>query len=120
MSTFNKGEVLTAAALNALADSIPAATAAVPLIDGVAALGTDAGWARGDHVHPASPGAPTYIFIQAIPAAAWTINHGLGEFPSVAVIDSTGAQVEGDVSYVSGDQIVLSFTGAFSGTAYLN
>jgi hypothetical protein len=77
-------------------------------------------YATGAQITALVPSTTTYVFNQASPLAVWTINHGLGEFPSVAVIDSTGAMVEGDVSYVSSEQIVLSFTGAFSGTAYLN
>lgn len=62
----------------------------------------------------------TYTHSQGVPAATWTINHNLNRFPSVTITDSTGLMVEGDVYYPSGVQIVLYFSAAFSGTAFLN
>jgi hypothetical protein len=93
----------------------------LPLVDGLVALvGVSAQLARADHVHPLPPGLATYIFTQATPAALWTINHDLGKFPSVDVIDSTGLEVEGDVKWITSNQITLTFAAAFSGSAYLN
>ena len=34
------------------AASVPVATTITPKVDGTAAIGTDTGWAKGDHVHP--------------------------------------------------------------------
>lgn len=65
-------------------------------------------------------GGTTYIFHQDTPAATWTITHNLGTYPSVTVIDSGGSEVLGSPNYVSGNQVVLTFSAAFSGTAYLN
>lgn len=62
----------------------------------------------------------SFLFVQAMPSATWTINHPFGTYPSVVVIDSSGAMVEGDINYVSTSQIVLEFVGAFSGSAYFN
>lgn len=62
----------------------------------------------------------TVIFVQNTPLSLWTINHGLGAFPSVTVVDSGGNSVVGSVHYVSDDQITIGFSAAFSGTAYLN
>jgi len=58
--------------------------------------------------------------IAVVGGATWTINHDFGTFPSVVVIDSSGAMVEGDINYISTSQIVLEFVGAFSGSAYFN
>lgn len=66
-------------------------------------------------------GSRTYIHNQGVPALVWTITHDLvGKFPSVSVIDSSGAQVIGEVRYVGTNQVVLSFEWEFSGKAYLN
>lgn len=62
----------------------------------------------------------TYIYEQPSASAVWTINHNLGKHPSVTVVDSAGTVVVGDVQYTSNDQIICTFTGAFSGMAYLN
>lgn len=71
---------------------------------------------------PTGPPGPTFAYVhdQAVPAAVWTINHNLNGFPNVTVIDSAGTQVEGDVAYVSANQIVATFAAAFSGKAYLS
>ncbi|HEY6416766.1 MAG TPA: hypothetical protein VIX41_11025 [Acidimicrobiales bacterium] len=65
------------------------------------------------------PGA-AYIFNQGVASTVWTIDHPLDFFPNVTVIDSAGTQVEGDVHYVDADTISITFTAAFSGTAYLS
>lgn len=63
--------------------------------------------------------ATDYTHTQATPAAVWTIAHPLAFNPNITVIDSAGSVVEGDVAYQPG-QVVLTFSGAFSGTAYLS
>jgi hypothetical protein len=70
-------------------------------------------------VGPASTGQ-TYTHSQSIPSETWTINHNLGQFPSVTVVDSAGTEVIGGVTYQNSNTIVLSFTAAFAGKAYLN
>jgi tetrahydromethanopterin S-methyltransferase subunit D len=76
--------------------------------------------ASGAQIAGLASAASTYTFNQATPLAVWTITHGLGRFPSVVVVDSSGSTVEGDVVYNSSNQVTLSFGGAFSGVAYLN
>ncbi len=72
-------------------------------------------------VGPRGPqGEAGYTYSQEAPQATWTVNHDLDRFPSVSVVDSTGQMVEGDVFYSSANQVILTFAGAFSGTAYLN
>lgn len=62
----------------------------------------------------------TYIYSQITPSVVWRVEHGLGKFPSVTVVDSAGSEVIGDVGYVSENSIEIKFTSAFAGTAYLN
>ena len=62
----------------------------------------------------------TYIFNQGTPSASWTITHNLGRFPSVTVVDSGGNVVTGDVKYLDTNTLQATFSGGFSGTAYLN
>lgn len=61
-----------------------------------------------------------YVHIQAIPSATWNILHNLNKRPSVAVVDSSGSLVEGEVEYIDGLSLVVYFSAGFSGTAYLN
>lgn len=61
-----------------------------------------------------------YVHNQIIAASVWNINHMLGKFPSVTIVDSAGSVVLGDIDYADNNNVTLSFTGAFSGKAYLN
>jgi len=66
------------------------------------------------------PGATTrHIHTQAAASSTWTINHSLGGYPSVMVVDSASTVVIGEVSYISTTQVQVSFTAPFSGFAYL-
>ena len=61
-----------------------------------------------------------YAHTQSVASATWTINHNLDFYPNVTVVDSAGTIVEGEIAYTSRNQIVLTFSAAFSGTAYLS
>ena len=50
----------------------------------------------------------------------WEINHNLGKFPSVSIVDSAGTVVIGDVSHTDINNLTISFASGFAGTAYLN
>lgn len=81
--------------------------------------------ADGAQGEPGEPGPPgpaggTYHHIQSSPSAVWTINHNLGFYPNVTIVDSAGSVVEGDVTYPNTNTMVLTFTGGFSGDAYLS
>ena len=62
----------------------------------------------------------TYVHQQQVSSNTWTITHNLDCFPPVQVVDSAGNEVIGDIDYISNNQLVLRFTSAFSGVAYLN
>lgn len=71
---------------------------------------------------PGPQGPPAeifYVHVQGSPSAVWTINHDLGGQPTAVVLDSAGTQCEGTFSYPSNNQMVITFTAAFSGTAYV-
>ena len=61
-----------------------------------------------------------YVFTQSTPATVWTINHDLNKFPSVSIVDSANDEVIGEVRYASATQIIITFSAAFSGKAFLN
>lgn len=69
---------------------------------------------------PGTPGATTLVVIQGVPAAVWSIKHDLGKYPSVFCIDSAGDQVEGRVEYPDRNNVVVTYSAATSGEAYLN
>ena len=60
-----------------------------------------------------------YVHTQAVSSAVWTINHNLNGEPTAVVLDSAGTQCEGTFSYPSKNQMVITFTSAFAGTAYV-
>jgi hypothetical protein len=61
-----------------------------------------------------------YRHVQGVSTNVWSIPHNLGKFPSVVVKDSAGTIVIGEINYVDENNITLTFSGAFSGEAYLN
>ena len=65
-------------------------------------------------------GGFNYVHDQMTPAATWTITHNLNGYPNITVVDSSGRQVEGDVTYASANQVVVAFASAFSGKGYLS
>jgi hypothetical protein len=76
----------------------------------------------GPIVAPASAalGDKSYDHIQGSSSTTWTINHNLGKHPSIVVIDSAGNVIEGDPTYPTLNQVIIHFSAAFSGKAYLN
>lgn len=50
----------------------------------------------------------------------WNIKHNLKKIPSVTVIDSGGNEVIGDVKHLSENELTISFSYEFSGSAILN
>lgn len=73
---------------------------------------------------PAGPQGPataaSYVHHQAVPSASWVITHPLEYYPAVTIVDSAGEEVEGDLVYNSASTLTVTFSGAFSGTAYLS
>jgi hypothetical protein len=62
----------------------------------------------------------TFVFTQGTPSASWTVTHNLNSYPSVSVVDSAGNVVEGAIQYLSSAALIVTFSSAFSGAAYLN
>jgi len=60
-----------------------------------------------------------FVFNQQSPIDTWVIDHPLGGFPSVSIVDSADTVVFGMISYVNEGRIVLTFSAPFSGKAYL-
>lgn len=75
---------------------------------------------KGDNGSGLATGDLNYTHDQGSASASWVINHALGKYPSVTVIDSSGALCEGGITYGSLNQVTLTFSAAFAGHAYLN
>ena len=61
-----------------------------------------------------------FAHTQQTPSATWTIVHNLNFHPNVTVVDSAGTIVEGEMTYVDQNNMILGFQSAFSGNAYLS
>jgi len=64
-------------------------------------------------------GAGFFTYTQNTPASTWTITHNLGGYPAATVLDTSGNNCEGTISYTNANTMVITFTSSFSGTAYL-
>jgi hypothetical protein len=57
---------------------------------------------------------------QGTPSDTWIITHDLNKYPSVTVINSAKSEVNGTVEFINKNKIIITFNGAFTGTATLN
>lgn len=62
----------------------------------------------------------TYSHSQGVSSATWTITHNLGYKPSVSVFDSSNKEVIGNIVHTNSSQLVITFSAAFAGNAYLS
>lgn len=61
-----------------------------------------------------------YVYTQSVSSKMWEVEHNLGKYPSVSIVDSGGNLVMGDVIYNSENKLTVKFKSSFSGRAYLN
>jgi hypothetical protein len=61
-----------------------------------------------------------YAYVQPVAAEEWVIDHPLPFVPQVAIVDSAGTQVYGDITFPAPGRVIARFTSAFTGTAYLS
>lgn len=66
------------------------------------------------------PGDAHFVYAQNTPSDEWTITHNLGKNPAVTVVDSGGNEWQTAVEHISTNELVVRFSSAFSGRAYLN
>lgn len=76
------------------------------------AVWIDVGLAGGHDAH--------YRHEQSVASEEWAVDHNLGKYPSITVIDSSGSEVLGEVVHVSLNSLVVRFSASFSGTAICN
>jgi hypothetical protein len=62
----------------------------------------------------------SYLHTQSVPATAWTINHNLGYYPNITIVDSSKREVICEIEYVSVNQAIATFAAAFAGWAYVS
>ena len=67
-----------------------------------------------------TPERVSYTHTQGVASTTWNITHNLHFYPNVTVQDSAGNIVEGEIAYTNSDSLVVTFSTAFSGEAYLS
>ena len=88
---------------------------------GETAAATMTGIAPSQVLNLTLPLGGRYKHTQGSAATTWTINHNLGYEPGgVSIVDSAGTIVTGTITYSGVNQIVVSFTSAFAGKAYVS
>lgn len=65
-------------------------------------------------------GDKNFTYNQNSPSSTWEIYHPLNKKPSVAVTDSAGTVVEGQIIINDGVKVVITFNAPFTGIAILN
>jgi hypothetical protein len=68
----------------------------------------------------AGGGSATFSYRQSTPATTWTITHSLGFIPNVFVLDDAGVELIGAIDSATTTTLVISFSTAVSGYAYLS
>lgn len=66
------------------------------------------------------PLSTTYVHVQAVPDDRWEIELPWAGYPSVVTEDSAGSLVFGDVEYPDDRHVVVTFSSAMGGRAFLN
>ena len=61
-----------------------------------------------------------YEYIQPTPATTWSILHPLDKIVSVTIQDSSGREIEGEVSVNDGNMVIVEFNSAINGKVILN
>lgn len=61
-----------------------------------------------------------FIYTQSSAASVWTVNHNMGKFPSVTILDTANDEVEGQVNHISNTQLTITFSASVAGKAIMN
>lgn len=62
----------------------------------------------------------TFIFEQGVASSVWEIEHNLGKYPSVSIVDTAGNEIIASVKYPDENNVIITMTSEFKGKAYLN
>ena len=90
---------------------ITASLSATGTPDNTTFLRGDNTWVKADK---------NFVFTQGTPSSVWNIQHNMDKLPAVAAVNNNNMIVYGDVLYVDNNNLTITFSGGFSGKAYLN
>jgi len=69
---------------------------------------------------PRGDSGGSYTHTQNSVSSTWVVNHNLGYYPQVTVIESGGSNVEGTIVFNSLNQLTITFSVSISGYAYVS
>lgn len=75
---------------------------------------------KGNRVLLAEKNPAQFVHNQQVASTEWAIQHNLGKFPTVTIVDSGNTVVVGDIQYIDENNLKCIFNYKFSGKAYLN
>lgn len=103
---------------NVLKGMIPNVVDDVTSTSATAALSANQGYILNNLINEKQD--KNFYFTQTTASNTWVITHNLNKYPSATIIDSAGTEVVGNITYNSLNQITITFSGAFKGSATLN
>lgn len=62
----------------------------------------------------------SYIHEQTEPKSTWIINHNLGKYPCINLVDDNNIMIMGEIEYISENEIIARFNKEYTGKAILN
>ena len=63
----------------------------------------------------------TFVYEQGIASDTWVVEHNLNKYPSVFIVDSSGAvQIPDEIFYNSENAVTITFLAPFAGKAIFN
>ena len=103
---------------NVLKGMIPNVVDDITSTSATAALSANQGYILNNLINEKQD--KNFYFTQTTALDTWVITHNLNKYPSATIIDSAGTEVVGNITYNSLNQITITFSGAFKGSATLN
>lgn len=73
-----------------------------------------------EYIDSLSGNDKTFVYEWSNPLSTITISHNLNKFPSVTIVDTTGSEIVGDITYVNINTVTITFSAAARGIAYFN
>ena len=109
--------------ISSIADYVPDTNFLEITLDVTASNGVfaiDGYYIFSEFQNPSTSGDSSFAYTQAVAEDTWNIQHNMGKFPSITVIDTANTVVTGQYTYIDNNNVTLNFSAAFAGKAYLN
>ena len=109
--------------ISSIADYVPDTNFLEITLDVTASNGVfaiDGYYIFSEFQNPSTSGDSSFAYTQAVAEDTWNIQHNMGKFPSITVIDTANTVVTGQYTYIDNNNVTLTFSAAFAGKAYLN